>query len=294
MTSYVTDGTVGPWAREKLECLDKYLSAYTTVLRKQARWCSGFIYVDAFAGAGHAQLRVPKATTTKSPQVLLGEAASPEPDPEQTTYIKGSPRVALDIMYPFTRYVFIEQDATRVSNLKALRSEYGASRHIDIFEGSATTELERVLLRDAKIDWKKFRAVVFLDPFGLQVPWLILERLAETKAIEVIVNFPVGTTIQRLLPRDGEISAQHRAKLDEYFGTTDWYDVVYVKSSGLFGDTRLKSDETGQDLAVWYRNRLKKLFGFSSGPRLILNTKGGHLLYRNGNRLTVATLASEG
>ena len=26
---------VGPWAREKLDCLRKYLSAYTTILKDQ-------------------------------------------------------------------------------------------------------------------------------------------------------------------------------------------------------------------------------------------------------------------
>jgi hypothetical protein len=32
---------VGPWAREKLECLGKYLAAYTIILRKQ-HWLKGY------------------------------------------------------------------------------------------------------------------------------------------------------------------------------------------------------------------------------------------------------------
>ena len=46
--------TVGPWAREKLDRLGMYLSAYTTVLKAQSRWCRGYVYVDAFAGAGRS------------------------------------------------------------------------------------------------------------------------------------------------------------------------------------------------------------------------------------------------
>ena len=40
---------VGPWAREKLDCLGNYLEAYTTILRRQR--FRGYFY-DAFAGPG--------------------------------------------------------------------------------------------------------------------------------------------------------------------------------------------------------------------------------------------------
>ena len=52
-TSFVPE--VGPWAEDKLECLRRYLSAYTTILRKQR--FKGYVYVDAFAGAGTAKIR---------------------------------------------------------------------------------------------------------------------------------------------------------------------------------------------------------------------------------------------
>jgi three-Cys-motif partner protein len=71
-----------------------------------------------------------------------------------------------------------------------------------------------------KVDWSYNRALVFLDPFGMQVPWRTLELLGQTKAIEVFLNFPVGIAIQRLLPRDTrKITDQRRAMLDEYFGS---------------------------------------------------------------------------
>ena len=41
--------------------------------------------------------------------------------------------------------------------------------------------------------------MVFLDPFGMQVPWSTIEALAKTKAMELIINFPLGMAIQRLL-----------------------------------------------------------------------------------------------
>jgi len=45
---------VGPWAKEKLDALARYLDFYTKVLKNQ-RWRT--IYLDAYAGGGRAVLR---------------------------------------------------------------------------------------------------------------------------------------------------------------------------------------------------------------------------------------------
>lgn len=123
--------------------------------------------------------------------------------------------------------------------------------------------------------------MVFLDPFGMQVPWGTLESLGATKAIEVFLNFPVGMAIQRLLPRDtGKITKQRRAMLDEYFGSPEWFDIAYRKSLTLFGDEAdEKIEQSGKRLVKWYRGRLKEAFGFASKAALIRNTRGGHLYY---------------
>ena len=51
---------VGAWAREKLECLRKYLHAYTTIFnetKKKRRWPEGYFYINAFAGPGTLKVR---------------------------------------------------------------------------------------------------------------------------------------------------------------------------------------------------------------------------------------------
>ena len=178
MTSYVTDGTVGPWAREKLECLGKYLHAYTTILRKQT-WCEGFIYLDAFAGAGKAQLRQYDKSEQENPLINVAEYINEE-ETEAETYIQGSPRVALNIQYPFTEYVFIEKSAKRVSQLTDIRKEYADKRNITILEGDANEQIQTHLLSSNRYNWKKCRAIAFLDPFGMQVPW---KTKAKTKRL---------------------------------------------------------------------------------------------------------------
>ena len=95
MTSYNRDGRVGPWAGEKLEFLSKYLSAYTTILRKQD-WCKGYLYIDAFAGAGKAEVRSSNRFELSAQDLLFDVSEFGREDADAQTYIDGSPYVALE------------------------------------------------------------------------------------------------------------------------------------------------------------------------------------------------------
>ena len=39
-------------------------------------------------------------------------------------------------------------------------------------------------------DWSLHRAVLFLDPYGMQVEWATIEAVAKTKAIDLWLLFP--------------------------------------------------------------------------------------------------------
>lgn len=279
MTSYTRDGTVGPWATEKLACLQKYLTAYTKILRNQSHWCRGYYYIDAFAGAGHSKVREKHLHVNSNGSDLLSGLSNTGVDKEVIQYIRGSPRIALDINFPFTHYFFIEQEPSRIESLKALKAEYGDSRKIFILEGDANHELKDKFLFD-RVDWKLHRGVVFLDPFGLQVPWDTIELLAETRALEVLITFPMGMAIQRLLPRTGKMTSNQRDMLTRYLGSPEWEEIVYKRSQDLFGDQQVsKVSDAGHELVRWYQRRLKRIFGHGAMPRLIRNRQGGHLYY---------------
>jgi len=263
-----TDGKVGPWAKEKLDALRQYLSFYTTVLKKQGRWLKGTIFVDAFAGPGSSPIR------SKAKSDLPSFFEQPE---EQIEFVNGSPRVALDIDTPFSAYVFIEKSAKRITELKALKEEYGTTRDITVVEGDANKALMDWL--SSGIDWKKHRAVVFIDPFGMQVAWSTIEALAATGAIEVIINFPLDMAIQRLLKKSGDIPESWQKSLDTSFGSTEWRNLVYEETEDLFGAKTQKKADSGFRLLGWYSERLKKAFGHVSSPRMIKNTRGLPLYY---------------
>lgn len=269
---------VGPWAKEKLECLGKYLRAYTTILSK--RNFKGYFYIDAFAGPGIVQVRRSQ-TEDKSQQWLLDVAKYGAKDDGEKEYMSGSPRVALEVKPAFTDYVFIDQNRQWVNQLKYLKNEYASklpNSRIVLHEGDCN-EYFLELLRKKKGQWDRWRGVVFLDPFGMQVPWNTIVELGKTGSIEVFMNFPVGMAIQRLLKRSGKFTLKERNKLDEYFGTEKWFDLIYQKLPGLFGSNTTKIKKSGDLLVKWYRQRLQEVFRYVSEAREICSTDGRPLYY---------------
>jgi three-Cys-motif partner protein len=248
-----------------------------------------------FAGAGKAPLRQYKNKKDNQKHLLDVAKFIREEEKETETYVHGSPKVALDIPIPFTEYIFIEKDCVRINELESLRNDYGDRRKITILQGDANERLQEYLLKSKLFNWKKCRALAFIDPFGMQVPWNTISGLGQTKAIEIILNLPVGMAIQRLLPKSGQFAPDRKKMLTRYFGSADWENIVYDDQTGLFGENRIKKHEAGQQLAKWYQKRLKQAFGYSSKPRLITNTKGAHLYYLlwAGPNKTGAKIASD-
>lgn len=277
MTSYNQDGKVGPRAREKLDCLGAYLTAYATILSKK-EWCTGYFYLDAFAGCGESEVRKPEKVDVSESSLYPLLMLETLDDPEEREFIQGSPLMALQSMPKFTEYYFVEIDSERASQLRMSLSEYEGDRKFRVIPGSASEILSR-FARSPKLDWRTQRAVVFLDPFGMQVQWRTIQELAQTKAIEIFLNFPVGMGIQRLLPKTG-VTSNHRQQLNEYFGSSEWESELYKSHTDMFGDESVeKVQKSGDHLALWYRDRLKQEFGYAAAPRLIRNTTGGHLYY---------------
>jgi three-Cys-motif partner protein len=263
---------VGPWAKEKLEALGRYLDFYTKVMKNQP-WRT--IYIDAFAGGGRAVVRAGSTTGPNERLLFLDES---EVDAEQRELIDGSPRIALDVDYPFSRYVFIEPDRARGDELEAMKKEYGLSRRIDILHMDAAAGIEWVISQS--ISKRSHRGIAFLDPFGARLNWSSIRALADTGLFEVVINFGLNMAIQRMLPNSGEIPEAWAKTLDAYFGSRRWFAEVYGERSSLFANSGFeKRDDYIDRLLKLYCSNLEEAFGNVAAPRLIRNTRGAPLYY---------------
>ena len=183
----------GPHTANKLDKLEAYLKAYLTVLKKQDFHT---IYFDAFAGTGKAPISV-----SSEPVLPL--------DDDATTFIVGSARRALDPDLSFSEYIFVEKGRAKAQELEDLKDAYPAkAERIKIENTDANSALRKFCTTR---NWKKCRAVVFLDPFGNQVEWSTIEAVAATMAIDLWYLFPAGLGVHRQIGRDARVDADKAA-----------------------------------------------------------------------------------
>ena len=265
----------GQWTSTKLDVLAKYLRAYTTALKDKPSPEHPFrkAYIDAFAGTGYRTARRDRDEDASSTALPFPDLAAP--DPQQL--LDGSARLALKVEPRFDRYIFIERDAQRCRALEALKGEFpDLAPAIRVEQGEANKEIRKICAKD----WSAHRAVLFLDPYGMQVEWQTIEVIASTKAIDLWLLFPLGIGVTRLLTRSGEIPKGWRMRLDKLLGTTDWYDEFYKveHEADLFGtDEERVVKATNETIARYFNDRLKMIFPGVAEPGVLRNSLGNPL-----------------
>lgn len=244
---------IGPWSEDKLGLFGKYLHAYTIIMRGQD-WCrNGYHYIDAFAGTGKPRAR------------------------DEERYVDGSPRVALNLQYPFHSYTFIEKTPWRVQRLRELQAEFPQQK-IRILEGDCnqiiTTEIT------PNIRYERFnRGLIFLDPFGMDIEWSTLKQIAETRALEVFINFPVMALNRTVLPNNPyTLTDAQIERMNRFWGSTEWREDIYEEVPTLFGTIEMKAQRTtGRQLGQLFRQRLGEIFPFVTEPLVMVNSRNAPL-----------------
>ena len=259
----------GEWTDEKLDCLKDYLEKYRLIFseNQRASWYRTH-YVDAFAGAGYRF----RAQTKNVQSTLLFDLEEMEAEAED--YTKGSARIALEINPPFHNYLFIEKNFQHVQELEKLKGKFpNIAPRIDIKQGDANN-----ILCDwcKKIDWKYNRAVVFLDPYGMQVEWSLLQTIAATKGIDLWILFPLGS-INRLLKR-GELPPEEWTDLLIGFsGLILWRKKFYSSlqvQTFLGQEETVCKDATFEGIGNFFIERLKTIFTkVADNPLQLCNSK---------------------
>jgi three-Cys-motif partner protein len=257
----------GEWTEVKLARLKEYLTAYRRIFstNQRAQYFSTW-YVDAFAGTG---------SRSSGSEYLLD--LDPSDEAESSRYREGSAKKALGLDRPFDRYLFIEKSRTRCEELKAMiKREYGALlSRCEFRQEDANTAICEWC---AERDWKKDRAVVFLDPYGLQVNWTTIQTLGSTKGVDLWYLFPLN--MARLLTRDGVIDEVWRKRLDSLFGTNEWETRFYSTRTqqGLFGPTEtVVRDARVENIREFIHERLRTCFEAVAGGLVLKNSKGSPL-----------------
>lgn len=175
--------------------------------------------------------------------------------------------------HPFHSYTFIEKTPWRIQRLRELEDEF-PDRDIRICEGDCnriiTTEIT------PRIRYKRFnRGLIFLDPFGMNTEWSTIEQIAETRALEIFMNFPVMALNRTVLPNDpNALTEAQIERMNRFWGSTAWRDDIYEEVQTLFGPVEMKIRRTtGQWLGRLFKKRLEEVFPHVIDPLVMTNSR---------------------
>jgi three-Cys-motif partner protein len=235
----------------KLSIVEDYLNAYTRALRT---YFKDLWYIDAFAGTGNRTVRTERRGAT------LVEM----PVDEVIEQRRGSAQIALDVSPPFDFIVFIEKNRNYVTALNDLAAK-NLQRRVYIAESDANTALRSMVAHNT---WDDKRAVVFLDPYGMEVEWTTLLSLARTEAIDVWFLFPLAGLYRQATRKLTDIDEHKRAALTKIFGSDTWETELYPDGEpdmfGVLPERRREFDPQG--LERYVQRRLGEIFAAVLDP----------------------------
>ena len=180
---------------------------------------------------------------------------------------------------PFGRYIFVDRNPEHAESLGALRQEFPElADRISVHAADANAFLQEWC---RGTDWDKNRAVVFLDPYGMQVDWSTIEAIAATEAIDLWILFPLGQAVNRLLTRNDIPAGGQAQRLTRFFGTEDWKEAFYEEASDQPNMFDLLGEESGyakranfDAIGRFFVERLEQVFvGVSKNPLPLRNSK---------------------
>jgi three-Cys-motif partner protein len=240
---------IGYWSEVKLSILEEYAKPYNQILRKR-----NFhpIYIDGFAGAGH---HLAKGTDR---------------------IVDGSPARALMIEPPFESFHFVDMDPQRAA---ALRRLAGNRSNVTVYEGNCNEVLIGKVFPKVRYDLYQ-RALCILDPYGLDLDWKVIQAAADTKAIEIFLNFPVMDMNRNVFWHNYEqVSVSSQNRMTRFWGDESWKSAAYETVQGLFGSMEQRNPTT--EVVEAFKDRLKRAAGFEKVPEPmpIRNSRGAIVYY---------------
>ncbi|WP_113651982.1 three-Cys-motif partner protein TcmP [Pedobacter namyangjuensis] len=248
----------GSWTQTKIEILEKYAEAYLHIMSKQKFHLT---YFDGFAGSGDI-----KIGNEEDFKIIAGAAKK---------------IVAIGVPRSFDIYYFVEMDTQKRDLLEYALKTIRATNNISVVAEDCNVVLKR-LAEYLRADVSR-KALVFLDPFGMNLNWESVEIL-KGLGVDLWILSPTGVGANRLLKKDLKISEAWWQRLEKFFGIERQVikESIYDEhlETDLFGSRTVtrKSTLANQKLFEIYAERLKTVFSLISDPYVIVN-KNNSLMY---------------
>ena len=289
----------GKWTEEKLDAFEKYVKAYLTIMNN-CRDAYGWklLYFDGFAGSG---TRTPEDIVDNQEAHNLFEQ---EVSIDDLKVYQGAAdrvvKIESDKVRSFDHYYFVDNNKENCELLNERLSQYeikGRRHHLNYDANDAVRMLSRTLRGNSNC-----KALVLLDPFGMQINWDSIVSL-KGLSVDLWILVPTGVIVNRLLERkiDKEKGLAHAKKLTSFFGMTEdeiqKFFYTETTEQTLFGDDEVMMTKAGNSIrriAKLYVQQLKQVFPHVTEEPLVLynttNVPIYHLIFaaKNGTAMKIA------
>jgi three-Cys-motif partner protein len=193
---------IEPHTEAKHVILRHYLKAWFPIL---GRWNDRILFMDGYAGPGeYANGEI------GSPIIAIKEAMN---------YLNFCDKTRL--RKPEVVFIFIEQDKKRFETLQKKIGSMRIPKEISIkLINSTFEEVTSDILESLENQKTQLApAFLFIDPFGYNLPFELIQRLMKNDKCEVFINF-MYEFINRFITRDGQEKVMTRL-----FGTDEWREL---------------------------------------------------------------------
>ncbi len=260
----------GNWTEAKMDIVVSYAKAYLTIMDHQS-WAKT-LYFDGFAGSGYIE-------TDDSEDLKKGTALR---------------ILDIDKPAPFDLYYFVELNEKYKAELEGIIANKYFGKNAHVVNADCNDKI--ISMADFLRENKNYRALVFIDPYGMSVNWSSIEAL-KGLGVDLWILVPTGIGISRLLKNDGNISEAWLDKLEKFLGLTKGKirESFYKKTeqATLFGiESKIEKEKNTVSMAgELYRKRLNEIFKFVSESFVMKNSNNSimyHFMMATNNASALA------
>jgi three-Cys-motif partner protein len=253
---------IGSWSEVKLEIIKEYGTAYSKIFHGKKQSWARHMYIDAFSGPGVCISR------------------------ETKKFVAGSPLNALLVKPPFREFHLIDIDGAKIEILRetvkiASKANEISPESVVVYEGDCNEILIKHLFPMIIADNRR-RALCILDPYKLQLRWEIILAAGASRHIDLFLNFPIMVMNRGVLWHDPKaVSTSSIEYMNTFWGDASWRDIAYGKATDLFGEENDEKKSTNWQLALAFKERLKRIAGFRQvpDPMPMRNSRGAIVYY---------------
>ncbi|MGB8658652.1 MAG: three-Cys-motif partner protein TcmP [Candidatus Zixiibacteriota bacterium] len=199
---------VGAWSEAKHYYLKRYIETFTTSMRK--KWHGQLYYIDLFTGPGKCMAR------------------------ETEREIDGSPLIALNTLYPFARYFFVDLNDEVLNTLSERCKNHPNLKRVKLIRSDCNLVIDDIITDIPP----RSLSLAFIDPTGLHFKFPTLQKLAQRR-VDLIITFPIDMAIKRNI---NKFLSEPHCPLDDVIGDTGW-----------------RQFSTGREIIEYYRKKLTSL-----------------------------------